>query len=132
VSPRIVSTEILGLTRLILRSILTSVHHDTAACAVFAQEHLDDAFDLPTAASPPEWFPWGFPLSGTAATPHPLSSPPFGGDISPLFLQNPLNSDEDEEDVTWHEGDRWVLGCWAALFLPWSVLERAIARRPLT
>ena len=45
--------------------MLATIHHHIAAsCAVFAQEHADDTYDPP--------------LSGTAATPHPLSSPPRG------------------------------------------------------
>jgi hypothetical protein len=39
--------------------------HMAAFCAVFAQEHADNARAIP--------------LSGTAATPDPLSSPPVGG-----------------------------------------------------
>jgi hypothetical protein len=47
-----------------------------AAYAVLAEEHMPDAHDLSTASSPYERSPNVIPLSSTAPTPHPLSSPP--------------------------------------------------------
>jgi hypothetical protein len=59
--------------------MLASIHHHIAAsCAVCAQEHADDTHNLPTASTLPEGFPHPLPLSGAAATPDPLSSPPRG------------------------------------------------------
>jgi len=60
--------------------MLVPIHHHIAAfCAVFAQEHADAARSFPTASVRPKWFSCAPPLSGTAATPDPLSSPPVGG-----------------------------------------------------
>jgi hypothetical protein len=65
------------LTRLFLRLILAPHHHDTAAAyAVLAEEHMPDAHNFSTASSPYERSPTVIPLSRTAPTPHPLSSPP--------------------------------------------------------
>jgi hypothetical protein len=53
------------------------IHHDTiASCAVLAQEHPDAARDIPKTSSPPKQSPCTISVSGTAATPHPLISPP--------------------------------------------------------
>jgi hypothetical protein len=47
--------------------------------AVVTQEHTNDARDLFITSSHPKQFPYTIPLSGTAATLNPLSSPPVGG-----------------------------------------------------
>lgn len=61
--------------------MLATIHHHIAAsCAVFAQEHADDTYDPP--------------LSGTAATPHPLSSPPVGGTSLGRLHQHTLADSE--------------------------------------
>jgi hypothetical protein len=76
-SPSPFAIQTVVLTRLFLRPILAPHHHDTAAAsAVLAEEHMPDAHDLSTASSPYERSPNVIPLSSTAPTPHPLSSPP--------------------------------------------------------
>jgi hypothetical protein len=57
--------------------MLATLHyHIAASCAVSTQEHADDTYDLPTASTLSEPSPYVIPLSGTAATPDPLISPP--------------------------------------------------------
>jgi hypothetical protein len=57
-----------------------------AACAVRVPEHTDDARDLLTASLPPERSPYAIRLSGTAATPDPWLTPPWGGGTSSAML----------------------------------------------
>jgi hypothetical protein len=68
------------LTRVSLRFMLAPIHpHMAASCAVFAQEHVDDARGIPIASMLPKRSPSLIPLSGPAATPDLLGSPPMGG-----------------------------------------------------
>jgi hypothetical protein len=80
------------LTSLFLCSMLASIQNRSAACcAVVAREHAHAARGFPTIAPRPQWVPCALPLSGSAATPDPLNSPPHGeGHPSDAFTSTPL------------------------------------------